>query len=329
MTIYRNILRQSLKISWHNKYLWFFGLFAALLGGGGEMDLLFRGFNADPQDGILAGINSFTETGIFNFQTFLNIKNLMLNQPYAFGILIFIFIFILIILVFLVWLATVSQIAIVNNSANIIAGSEVDFKSGLNEGINKFWPVFSLNIVSRAVVYIVIILISSSLLLAPLGRLYANIFYFASFVIFIPATLIFILIIKYAISYIVIKSSGLKNAVRASWTLFKLNWVVSIEIAFILFFINILFGLAMVMVLGILAVPLLLLGYLFQNFLPVIGFWGIAGFGLLIFSIFIVVAGSMMSTFQISSWTGIFVELIGRGAQSKLMRVVAGWKEKK
>jgi hypothetical protein len=329
MTIYRNILRQSLKISWRHKYLWFFGLFAALLGSGGELDLLFRGFNADPQDGILSGIKSFTETGIFNFHTFFNIKNLMTSQPYAFSIFIFVLIFLLIILVFLVWLATVSQIAIVNNSAHIIAGNDADFKMGLNEGIKKFWPVFYLNIISRAVVYIVIILISSSILLAPLGRLYANIFYFLSFVILIPATLIFILIIKYAISYIVIKGDDFKAAVKASWKLFKLNWVVSIEIAFILFFISILFGLAIVMVLGILAVPLLLFGYLFQNFMPLIGFWGVAGFGLLLFSVFIVVAGSIMSTFQISSWTGIFVELVGRGAQSKLMRVVAGWGEKK
>jgi hypothetical protein len=329
MTIYRNILRQSLKITWRHKYLWFFGLFAALLGSGGEMDLLFRGFNADPEDGIFAGIKSFTETGIFNIQSFINIKNLIISQPYAFSVLIFVLILMLIIAIFLVWLATVSQIAVVNNSARIIAERETDFKSGLDEGMKKFWPVFSLNIISRIVVYLIIILISSSLLLAPIGRIMANVFYFSSFVVLIPATLIFLLIIKYAISYAVIKGENFKKAILSSWILFKLNWIASIEIAFLLFFINILFGLAIVMFLGILAVPLLLIGYLSQNFFPVIGFWGVAGFGLLLFTVIIVLAGSMMTVFQISSWTGIFVELIGRGAPSKLMRVVAGWNEKK
>ncbi len=37
MTLYRDILGQSLKSAWHNKYLWFFGLFAALLGNAGEL----------------------------------------------------------------------------------------------------------------------------------------------------------------------------------------------------------------------------------------------------------------------------------------------------
>jgi hypothetical protein len=259
----------------------------------------------------------------------INIRNLILNQPYAFSVLVFVLALLFIIVIFLAWLATISQTAVVNNCAHIMADKNTDSKNGIDIGIKKFWPVFSLNIISRVIVYIVIMLISSSLLLAPLGRLYANAFYFTSFIILIPATLIFLLIIKYAISYVVIKDRSFKEALSSSWKLFKLNWITSIEIAFILFFINILFGLAIVLILGILAVPLLLIGYLSQSFLPAIGFWGVAGFGLLLFTTFIVVAGSMMSVFLISSWTGIFVELTGRGATSKLMRVVSGWNEKK
>ena len=34
-SIYRSILKQAVNIAWKFKYLWFFGLFAALAGNGG------------------------------------------------------------------------------------------------------------------------------------------------------------------------------------------------------------------------------------------------------------------------------------------------------
>ena len=42
MSFYRNILKQAWKITWRNKYLWWLGIFAALLGNGGEFEILFN-----------------------------------------------------------------------------------------------------------------------------------------------------------------------------------------------------------------------------------------------------------------------------------------------
>jgi hypothetical protein len=40
MSLYRSILKRAWEISWKFKYLWFFGLFAALLGNGGEFEII-------------------------------------------------------------------------------------------------------------------------------------------------------------------------------------------------------------------------------------------------------------------------------------------------
>jgi len=45
---------------------------------------------------------------------------------------------------------------------------------------------------------------------------------------------------KYAIAYVVINKRQVSQAINQGWQLFKENWLVSLEMALILFFINIL-----------------------------------------------------------------------------------------
>jgi hypothetical protein len=51
MTLYRSIFRQAWAITWQYKYLWFFGFFAALLGNGGEYEILSKGLRGDMSQG--------------------------------------------------------------------------------------------------------------------------------------------------------------------------------------------------------------------------------------------------------------------------------------
>ena len=80
MFLYRNILSQAWKITWRSKYLWFFGLFAALLGNGGELEIVFRGFDGDFKDSLFTGWQFWPE-GFFNADTISNIGRLLINDP--------------------------------------------------------------------------------------------------------------------------------------------------------------------------------------------------------------------------------------------------------
>ena len=46
ITLYRDIIKEAWYITWRRKFLWFFGLFAVLLGNGGEYEILIQNINA-------------------------------------------------------------------------------------------------------------------------------------------------------------------------------------------------------------------------------------------------------------------------------------------
>jgi len=50
-------------------------------------------------------------------------------------------------------------------------------------------------------------------------------------------------------------------------------------------------------------------------------FWFILFSFLILFILIVVLVGSVLTTFQIASWTGLFIELINKGAVSKIVRV--------
>lgn len=334
MFLYRNILSQAGKITWRNKYLWFFGLFAALLGNGGEYEILARGLSGNA--GFFPGWQRFIETGVFSSQTLINIKQIMHEDPLSLIMILAVGLVIFVLFGFLVWLVIVSQAALVNNSADIITEKKLGklrIQNGVAVGMKNFWPVFGLNIVIKLVIYLLFILLSlpfvlslaphsfSEVGLAKNSMAAIDLFYVIAFVIFIPLAIALSFIIKYAIAYVVIRGSGFCAAIRDGWKLFAGNWLVSIEMAFILFFINLLVGLALVLTVLILAVPFLFLALIFYYIFSATGFWVVAILALIIFLAITVLTGAALSTFQIASWTGLFIKLINKGGTSRIVRM--------
>src|SRR5680860_998689 len=138
MFLYRNILKQSLKISWDNKYLWFFGLFAAFLGNGGDFGLISQQTNSD----LILNIKRYIETGIFKGSTISNIGYLLKNETMSIIILLGVGLVILALLSFFIWLTIISQVSLVDTSAKIInsnSKNKPNIKEGIKIGNKKFW----------------------------------------------------------------------------------------------------------------------------------------------------------------------------------------------
>ncbi len=324
MHLYRNILKQALNIAWHNKYLWFFGLFAALLGNGGIYDILIRGLSEDKSEKFFSGLQRISETGFFSFGTITNIFHLLKTDFFSIMVLFILGLIILASACFLIWLVIISQVGLVNNSANIILSkNKLGIRDGMASGSKHFWPVLWLNVIDKAILRIIFIFLSLLILniIFKQGLLSIFILYIILFVIFIPLAIILSFIIKYAIAYIVIKGDGFLVSIKKGWRLFLVNWLVSIEMALILFFINFIFGLAIIFCILIIAVPFVFLAVLFYKLLSVVGFWLMTSLGLIILLFMVMAAGAFLSTFQTTSWTGLFIELIGRGGYSKILRI--------
>lgn len=324
MLLYRNILKGAIKNTWRHKYLWFFGLFAALLGNGGEYEILIRGLTGDSQQSFFPGLKTIAATGVFSIETLSNIGQLFIKEPFTIIMMLLVGLIILILFGFLVWLTIVSQAGLVNNAALIIGNKKNNFQDGINAGIRNFWPVFGLNIIIKIVVFLVFLLISLPLILTAtrVGWQVVSLTYGIFFIIFIPLAIALSFIIKYAIAYVVIKRVNFIEAIKSGWQLFIKNWLVSLEMAIILFLINLVIGLILVLVFLILAVPFTFLAMLFYKFASLLGFWLVIVFAVFLFFAAIVLVGSVLSTFQISAWTGLFIELVGKGGVSKINRIM-------
>ncbi|MDP2709347.1 MAG: hypothetical protein Q8O93_04900 [bacterium] len=321
MSLYRTILKQSWQLTWRNKYLWIFGVFAALLGNGGELEILFNNIGANPGQALFPSWHRAIPSGLFSGQTLSNIGLLLKQDTFNIILLLLACLIMLAVFIFLVWLVVVSQAALVNNSAALINQKKVAFKDGLNAGILNFWPVLALNIILKAAVYILMALIALPLILSG-GNFAANIFYAVALVIMVPVAIVMSFIMKYAIAYVVINGSGIFEAIKRSWLLFGRNWLISFEMAVILFLINLLAGLVIILVVLTLAVPFLFLGLIFYYSFSLAGSWLIAALAFASFLIIVVTLGAALAVFQIASWTGLFLELDKRGGVSKISRMV-------
>lgn len=322
MSLYRGILAQAWKNTWTNKYLWFFGLFAAMLGSGSELNLMFNGFDNIATDGLFPTLREFVSTGIFSRQAASNFGHVMISDSYSAMMVMTMMVILFMLLCFLVWFAIVSQIAIVNNYSRIIGNKSHNLNDGLDTGIKKFFPIFGINALVKIAIYLIFIILAVPIVFWPDQTSLARVLFFIiAYIIFIPVSVAVSFVAKYAIAYGVIKGQDMLSSIKSGWELFAKNWLVSIEMAFILFGISFVTTIVSLLALALIAIPLLFLGFLLPTLVGMAGFWLIFFSGLIIFVAVVTIVGSALSTFQISSWTGLFIELITKGGVSKIVRI--------
>lgn len=320
MTFYRSIFKQAWELTWRNKYLWWLGIFAALLGNGGELEILFNNTGSNPGQALFPAWQSIGSTGVFSYKTWANIGGLFRQDTLNMAVFLFLILLILAVLLLLVWLVIVSQAAIVSGAAALIRQKKNSLKESWSAGRLNFWPVLALNIIIKAVVYILLIAISLPAIF--FRGVNASIFYILALIVTVPVVIILSFIMKYAIAYAVINKMKIGQALRKSWQLFGRNWLVSFEMAIFLFFINLLVGLAAVLLILTLAVPFSFLGMIFYYALAVAGSWLIAALAFVGFILIVTVVGAALAVFQIASWTSLFLKLDKNDGASKLVRVV-------
>lgn len=326
MTPYREILKQAWKISWKNKILWFFGFFASLISFGAELKIFSRAFSQESGLKIINNIGLFIKTGIFSKNALYNLSYLMKTEPWSMVLLFLILVVMLAISLFFIWLATTSQISIIDavKKINKENKEKINIKDQIKRSKNKFWPVLGMNVLIWLIIngvtllisllLVVIIIQNKSSLLAIYGLL---------FIVFIPIILFLSFMIKYAIAYIVIDGKKISDALKSGWELFKRNWLISIEMSITLFFINIL---AMVIIsIVVFLIFLVLAGIAMTTAIFIFSsqafFWGLISIAILIAVVLVSLGGAIINTFQISAWTELFIKLKEEKTSSKLERI--------
>jgi hypothetical protein len=305
-SFYRIILKDAFKVAWKHKFLWFFAFFAILFGNSGSVSIFTDSYK-DVGAGLdyFEGLKEFYSRGFWadfwqNLGPFLSDVGIWFYASLALVVVSF---------VVLLWLSFSSQGSIFGGVYQLVHGEKVGFKKAFKLGTENFWKIFGVNIISNLIViilgFLVVVPFSSAIGNDTLGAIGVIL----AFMVLIPVSIILSFVVKYAVIFIVSKNDGLLKSIQNAWLLFKANWLISLEMAVILFVTTILFGIVLIFAVGLLAIPFGGIAYIFYTlnmkvifdaFLLVVGIFSIVTFmGLML----------LFTTFSHNCWTLLFIKL--------------------
>jgi hypothetical protein len=326
MLSYRQILKQSLKITWRNKYLWFFGLFASFLIPGLEYKILMTTSSQEEMINLLTRAQVFFNFPIFQGGLGKNIVYLFSHDPGAAILTTIGFLILLLLLAFVIWLVISSQISLINNTEKIIKGRDDNYQTDLRVELKNtrhyFWPTLGLNFLTRIIVGMIIFLIILPLVFINSNPILVNIFYFISFIVLVPLAVFISLTIKYAITYVILKGLTIKQSFKAALELFNKNWLISIEISLILFVLTFVITIGALIGAMIIYIPFILLTITCLQFISAFVAEIIMFLGAVTALALIAIIGSAATTYQTVVWTNLFMNLTSYQGESKLARLL-------
>jgi len=318
MQLYRPMLKNALSITWRYKYLWFFGLFAALLGNGGAFNYGIKNFSKVESQGVwLTNLSESLKSWKFGFGK-IDWYGIFTNFDLWGAVL---FLLVIVVGLFLLWLSIASQGALVYG---IKAAKTQFFNEALRHGSKKFWPLLLVNIILAVAIAVLMAIFNLPFVILYLNTggnvLWQTVIVILSFIVWVPVTIIFYLIAQYAVIYIVNYDKHIAQAIKDAWLLFAKNWIVSLEAGFLLLLINIITSILLVAVVIVLALPFVMLGLL-ASALASNGFlWFVIILGILTFIALLFLYGAAWNVFQVSVWIQLFERITGGVVYSKILR---------
>lgn len=317
---YSQILKRAWSISWRNKFLWFFGFFAAFFSGG-VYEIFFR-----ESDFIVSGKIMQSWQNFWQFlQAFSPVKILQIfsTDPLAGLKVITVDLILLGLIILIVWLSISSLGALINAVKILAEKKSTSLKENFQAGHKNFWPIFLINILGKLLIFSFLLLMSLPAL-SKTGSGLSTLFYLLIFILAVLIIITVSFLIIYASAFIILKKQPFWRSIKKAWLLFSKNWLVSLEMALILFFISIGAGFALMFLLMLVSVPFVLILIICYYLSLNIIFWL---FLILLFASIvaaIALANGLLTSFKISAWTLIFMQLSKKSFTGKLFQWLDG-----
>lgn len=308
---YGDLIKDAFRISWRNKFLWFFGFFVGGSGANLAGNVPSGGGGFDGGDFEQSGTSSLATQigpGIFD-----NAALIVALVVVGFALL----------LAFLA-MVLISQGALAENVAAIERGEGRRFSSGWRAGLRNFWRVLGY--------YVVFFLIGFGLLVAigiPIGLVIAGTFAAtdsvgARIAVAVLAGLLAILLIilvfiplsiigQFSLREIVVRREGVLGSVGGGYRVFRRNvgssllvWLINLGVGI---------GVGIAVLIGLLLVGLMLflptILLIFADLTPAAVVAGIAA-GVILLPVVLAVSGATGAFFH-SYWTLAYLRLTGHG----------------
>ncbi|MDQ7798566.1 MAG: hypothetical protein RDU76_06450 [Candidatus Edwardsbacteria bacterium] len=281
---YGKIIKQSLEIAWRKKYLWVFGFFASMGGGGGGN---YNNF-IDQDDA------SGAASGLWDWIT---------SHPGLVAVLILagIGLFVILMVLYLV-----SKGGLIGSVSRISKGQPDNFEKTLGCGLHFFWRMLGIDILfGLSYILLLGLIILPPVMMIIMGGSAAKIFG----VLLIILLILPVIALMYGLAIIgsfscqiaVIEDKKVFDSIPAGYALFKGNLGRSVLLGLIIFGLALLYVIAFIIALMILAIPFILLG--------VVNLWAGLIPGILIGLPLILVISGIYGTFTSGYWTLAYLEL--------------------
>ena len=313
MVTYRQLIRSAFQLASQHPGLWLFGIFVALLGSGGEIEILFQLGDFAYQQGALSGfLSGLVEGGLFSMAALQGLWLAISSQPVSLLIVLLLMLVVIGVGALIIAATTISLGALVGRVDQIARGKMLSVRDSFNYGVQAFWRVFTLGVVARLVIWVVFFILGKLALAQFPGSVLA---FLAVFIMIVFTAIATSFIIRFAVFEAVLSKKSLAESVRGALALFKQHWVVTIEIAVLLFLVY----WAVNVVLTILVTFIFSYAIELYRTIPLV----LSLLSLLLLIVF-VVGQVFLSVFHWAAWTLVFDLLKGKKALTS--RTISGLK---
>lgn len=313
---YRDALRHGWSIMIEHKVLWILGLFAALLGQMGILEIFTKVivtakyYTYYP---FIAHFPAFAQ-GFINFLRDWNL-------PFDRGVwLVWLLVVMLAFGFLFLFVAVVSQGALIHCVAQFVHGKfRLASHEAWHAGVDHFGRLLLLQIIKKIVIGLLVLFVGFStyhFIITP-STIYTTLFAISLLLALFLGSIISLLV-TYAAGYVVVEELHLKDALPAAWRLLKTHSLVSVEVAVIMLLVN--------MVVAILAMVAIILFRVELAFLAVLSLatnsfalWSIGStFGALFLTGIFVVLGSFITVYSTAGWMYLFMKMHSHGLRPRV-----------
>jgi hypothetical protein len=309
---YLEIFKNAWKITWNNKYLWWFGLFV----GTGGMGLNFN----------------FGTGGGNSSQVISNEAGLKISEFVSSNLAIIVSIAIITLILFLVLLVLgILSYAGLLKSVNASLKNEViGFRQGLKIGKKYFWKLILVGLLVGFTILGIVTVLSMPVIFLFYLKSYilAVLTLIVAIIIFIPVIILISFIGRYSRFYLILSDLNIKSSLENGYQLFRKNIAASIIMGLLFIPAGIIAGIALIIAILTISLAFVVLGLILYLILSKLGIIITAALGLLALIPILCLFRGVYSTFYHTSWFLFFREIATTKSEERTEEIAEVIKEK-
>ena len=289
---YLAILKDSWRIIWNNKYLWWFGFFIAL----GE------GFNFQLWRTDEGNWKEKTETGREEILSFMHSHSEWIMAGLVIAAII---------AVILLVLRIISQAAIIKSADDLQKNKKSSFSIGFKKGRKYFWKLLAIDLILGFLTLgmLVVLFLPVAFLFHLKSSIAAVLLMSLAILIFIPLAILISFLKKYAYFYLVLAKSEIKSSIENAYQVFQQNILSSLIMALFLLIVKMIAGFTAIILIFPLILIFLPAGLIFYFFFAKTGIIIAAILGMPILILIMLLLGSAVTAFCQIAWFLFFQKI--------------------